>query len=162
MADLESAGPVSGALSCEDAPAYRSEEEIRALVAAFEDTSLPQARWTHAAHLTVAIWYLSQWELPEATQAIRAGIQKYNAAHGVLMTKDSGYHETITLFWIRMVSVFLSAASERELLALANAMLREYQDKRLPMEYYTRERLMSWEARSGWMEPDLKPLPERT
>jgi len=34
-----------------------------------------------------------------------------------------------------------------------------YGSKRLPFEYYSRERLMSWEARMDWVGPDLKPLP---
>jgi hypothetical protein len=29
-------------------------------------------------------------------------------------------------------------------------------DKTYPFDYYSRERLFSWEARIGWMEPDLK------
>ena len=31
-------------------------------------------------------------------------------------------------------------------------------DRSLPLEFWSRERLMSDEARHGWLEPDLRPL----
>jgi hypothetical protein len=31
-------------------------------------------------------------------------------------------------------------------------------DPKLPLRHWTRERLFSWEARSGWLAPDLLPL----
>mgnify|MGYP006994860582 CR=1 FL=1 len=38
-----------------DAPA-----DIAAFVAEFESGNLPKSRWTHEAHLLVALWYLAQ------------------------------------------------------------------------------------------------------
>jgi hypothetical protein len=62
---------------------YRNEEEITALVRGFENCTLPFARWTHEAHLTVAIFFLSSLPTDEATEHIREGIQRYNLANGV-------------------------------------------------------------------------------
>ncbi|MDY7014636.1 MAG: hypothetical protein SVX43_13740, partial [Cyanobacteriota bacterium] len=36
------------------------------LVRAFEERTLPRSRWTHAAHLIVALWYLMQYPESEA------------------------------------------------------------------------------------------------
>jgi hypothetical protein len=41
---------------------------------------------------------------------------------------------------------------------LANQLIVECVDRNLPFTYYSRERLMSPEARRGWVEPDLRPL----
>ena len=139
----------------ETAPHYRDADEIAALVSAFTDATLPRAAWTHAAHLTVALWYLLRHDAPEATNLIRAGILRYNAAHGIETTPTTGYHETLTLFWIRCVREHLAEhANDATLLALANGLVARY-DKNTPLKYYTRERLFSPEARAGWVEPDI-------
>lgn len=143
-----------------DATRFRTTEEILALVRRFEDCTLPRGEWTHAAHLTVALWHLLQFEWPVAVARVRAGIRRYNAAHGIRQTPTGGYHETLTLFWLRRVRAFLEAGRNegRALVHLANE-LAATADRNLPLEYYTRERLFSTEARAGWVEPDLKPLP---
>jgi hypothetical protein len=138
---------------------FRTTEEILALVRGFEDCTLPREEWTHAAHLTVALWYLLQYDWPEAAGCVRRGIKRYNAAHGVATTPTSGYHETLTLFWLRCVRSFLEGERNegRSLVSLANE-LAASADKNLPLAHYTRERLFSREARNAWVEPDLKPL----
>ena len=39
---------------------YETLAEIDELVRAFQQKRLPLPRWTHQAHLTVGIWYLSR------------------------------------------------------------------------------------------------------
>jgi len=142
-----------------EAATFRTTEEILALVRRFEDCTLPREEWTHAAHLTVALWHLLQFDWPEAVAHVRRGIKRYNAAHGILTTPTGGYHETLTLFWLRTVRRFLEAERNeaRALVHLANELIATA-DKGLPLTLYTRERLFSPEARAGWVEPDLKPL----
>ncbi|MGH9853018.1 MAG: hypothetical protein ACREBD_24535 [Blastocatellia bacterium] len=78
---------------------------------------------------------------------------------GIVTTRESGYHETMTIFWIRMVKSFLREATlECSLVYLINDLTGRYASTRLPFEYYSRDRLMSLEARLNWVEPDLKPL----
>ena len=142
-----------------EASAYRSTEEIFEVLRGFQSRTLPRERWTHAAHLTVALWFLLEFDWPEATERVRRGIRRYNAAHGIHPTPTGGYHETRTLVWMRRVRAFLEEGRNeaRSLVALAND-LGAALDSRLPLEYYTRERLFSSEARAGWVEPDLKSL----
>lgn len=140
--------------------AFSSFGEIAELVRGFEAGTLPYAEWTHHAHLTVACWYLVCYPYQEAVRRIREGIQNYNEAVGVVTTKDRGYHETMTLFWIRMARHYLTKATlECSLVGLMNDLIVRYGDKNLPFEYYSQDRLLSWEARAGWMEPDLKQIP---
>ena len=142
-----------------DAVRFRTAGEVSALVRGFEDCTLPRAEWTHAAHLTVALWRLLQYEPAEATERVRRGIRRYNAAHGIAATPTGGYHETLTLFWLRVVRSFLEGGRNeaRSLVSLANELVANA-DKELPLRHYTRERLFSPEARAAWVEPDLKPL----
>ncbi|HVF48581.1 MAG TPA: hypothetical protein VNA19_00760, partial [Pyrinomonadaceae bacterium] len=116
--------------------------------------------WTHAAHLSVALWYLLRHPPEEAIEIIRAGIKRYNDAHGVETTPTGGYHETITLFWIHIVRRYLAEAAHADstLVTLANNLLLRYCRSDLPLEYYSRARLFSAEARARWVEPDLQAL----
>jgi hypothetical protein len=142
-----------------DRVTFRTTEEILALVRRFEDCTLPREEWTHSAHLTVALWHLLQFDWPEAVARVRRGIKRYNAAHGIVTTPTGGYHETLTLFWLRTVRAFLEAERNeaRALVHLANELIISA-DRGLPLTHYTRERLFSPEARAGWVEPDLQPL----
>ncbi|MFP5261106.1 MAG: hypothetical protein ACLGJB_04275 [Blastocatellia bacterium] len=138
---------------------YRAACEVESLVRAFEACTLPRSEWTHQAHLTVALWYLTHCSGREATARIRNGIKRYNASASIQTTKDGGYHETITLFWICAISKYLLLAGEgRPSVDLANEMVARFRDGRLPFQYYSRDLLMSWRARTSWVEPDLKPL----
>ena len=140
-------------------PHYEEASEVESLVRRFESCALPFAEWTHAAHLTVALWHLLQYDWPDAVTRVREGIQRLNEAHGVVTTRERGYHETLTIFWLRHVRAFLERGynEARPLVPLANELVA-CSDKRLPLAHYTRELLFSWEARTGWVEPDLKPL----
>lgn len=142
-----------------DTTKFRTTGEVLSLLRRFDDCTLPRDEWTHAAHLTVALWHLLEYDWDEAVSRVRVRIQRYNAAHGVRTTPTGGYHETLTLFWMRRVRAFLEEGRNeaRSLVALAND-LADSADSRLPLEYYTRELLFSSEARAAWVEPDLKSL----
>lgn len=137
----------------------KTEADIKSLIAEFENCTLPHSEWNHQAHLTIALWYLNLYDEQEAINRVRQGIQRYNEAMGIKTTKDSGYHETLTLFWVRVVSHYLSVNQEKSFIPeMVNAIYENYNDRYLPFQYYSRDLLMSWSARSGWVEPDLKPL----
>lgn len=141
------------------AGSFRAEIEIREFVASFESCVLPLDEWNHRGHLTVALWYLSRHDRETATNMMRQNLLRYIAAHGIVTTKDSGYHETITLFFMRVLSKHLSECGEgASILDLTNRLIETDGDKNLPLEYYSKKRLMSLEARTRWVEPDLQPL----
>jgi hypothetical protein len=139
---------------------FDSDDEIEQFIVQFQDGTWPFARWTHGAHLAMALWHLRQYPPEEATRLIRDGIQHYNRCQGIPTTPTRGYHETLTLFWIWAVRRFLQdAPAEAGLAPLANQLIAgRFGDKNLPFEYYSRDRLMSWTARTAWVAPDLKPL----
>ncbi len=137
--------------------AFGSVEEIRMLVRGFESGRLAREEWTHAAHLSVACWYLLHHPRAVATRMIRDGIKRFNDAKGIVTTTESGYHETMTLFWIHIVHSYLCSTAHTDYLSLFNDLIaRHGADKHLPFEYYSHACLMSPEARAAWVEPDLK------
>jgi hypothetical protein len=134
-------------------------DEIRDIVVAFERCELPLAAWTHRAHLVTALWYLVHYGTEEGGERVRTGIKRFNAANGVAQTPNGGYHETITCFYLRVIARHLRDAPPGASFAdLASTLVTAWGDKNRPLEYYSRDRLSSWEARTGWVEPDLKVL----
>lgn len=126
----------------------------------FEDHSLPHAEWTHRAHLKVAYLYLCQLPYPEALERLRAGIKAYNAAHGIQDTPTGGYHETLTQVWLQLVHTTLRQFGPAETADAFFDAQTQLGSKRTPLLFYSRDRLMSAEAKHGFIPPDLAPLPQ--
>lgn len=90
---------------------------------------------------------------------MRDRIGQYNATNRIKTTKYSGNHETITLFWIKLISRYLLAnTGNNQIVLITNELINSYGNPRLPLEYYSQVLLMSWQARINLVEPDLKPL----
>ena len=137
---------------------YKSMDEVQALRVKFERGTLALEDWTHKAHLALCCLYLMNHPR-RATRMLRDGIQSLNRANGVLNTATSGYHETLTLFWIAKVRGLLDVCAGDEL-AVLNAVVNGLANKELVLFHFSRERIMSPEARHSWCAPDLRPLPE--
>ncbi|HZR04958.1 MAG TPA: hypothetical protein VFA61_03925 [Candidatus Udaeobacter sp.] len=108
----------------------------------------------HVSHLHVAWVYLGESSsVQQAANKMRQALRRFAAAGG----KPEKYHETITLFWVNFLArVRAAGCGERlEKIVHANPQLLE---KDFPLAYYSAERLFSDEARTSWVEPDLKPL----
>jgi len=137
----------------------RTDDAARALVADVESCAYPLERWHHDRHIAVACWYLWHFPRAEATRRMRETIQRFNAHHGIAVTPERGYHETLTLAWLARFHRFLAGADRsRGFARIAADAIAEFSEKRILLEHYTRERILSWEARTGWVEPDLRPL----
>ncbi|MBA2707467.1 MAG: hypothetical protein H0U59_06665 [Gemmatimonadaceae bacterium] len=140
---------------------FETTAQVRDLVEAFEDGTLPREEWTHAAHLTVAAWYLLWYGHGQATNRMRTAIRSFNSSHGIEQTPTSGYHETLTLFYMWSVRRCLrSLPIDGSIADLMNAVCAELDDRNIPLRYYSRDRLMSVEARNEWVPPDLAEMPD--
>jgi len=125
----------------------------------FEATTYPLAQWTHRAHLKVAYLYLRKLPLADAIDRMRAGIRTYNAANGILDAPTRGYHETMTVAWMRIVAAMLAIYGPAE---SADAFLDsqpQLGERILLRLYYSPGLLMSPDAKTRFVEPDLSPLP---
>jgi hypothetical protein len=137
---------------------YKTDDEIRALVSAFEACSFHPSEFRHYQHLTVALWYVWHLSPDEAIAKMTKGIRRLAEAYGKM-----GYHETITLFWLRIVANFVAEHRRKtSLTAIANALIDSCNDKDLIGQFYSDELLATDKAKAEWVEPDLKALPEST
>ena len=138
---------------------YESLEQIAAIVQGFETCSLSKADFTHRNHLTVALWYLKYNSFAGAAALMRAGLLRFIEHHDVPREK---YNETITMFWLKVVQAFIEKrrldSHGVDLVVMTNELLQAYQNPGLVFEYYSRELISSAEAKSGWVEPDLKKI----
>lgn len=138
---------------------YQTAAEIETLVAQFQHQTLPASTWTHEAHLTVALWYLKNYTPAEATCYLRSGIITYNNAVGTPNTPARGYHETLTVLWIKIVNYFVCNNTDKDLLTLCNDFLESpYATREFPLQFYSKTCLFSTTARAFWVEPDLQAL----
>lgn len=140
--------------------AYRQLAEIERIVAGFSEGTLPCDQWTHQAHLTVGLWYAREYPSQEALDRVRAAIKRYNARCGVVDSLSRGYHETLTRFYMWLIGKYLSGVADpSDWVAVTNGLVDGHAAGRdAPLAYYSREHLMSAEARAGWVPPDIRPL----
>lgn len=124
---------------------------------AFQARTLSPEQWTHEAHLTVAAALYALLG-PWGTQAMTGGIQRLNAGHGVPQTPDRGYHETLTRLWYQLVGLEVERLDLPQYPERLGQLLEALSDRQLPLRYYRRETLKTWEARTQWVPPDLQTL----
>ncbi|MEM9039279.1 MAG: hypothetical protein AAGD33_05220 [Actinomycetota bacterium] len=126
--------------------------DVDRIASAFWDLTLPKPEWTHEAHL--AVWWTTLETYPpeSALELIRPGIRRYNASVGTIDGDTSGYHETLTRYFVATVAT-VDAPTFDDLVA----------DERVgragPLRHWSRDLLFSVGARRGWVEPDLAPVP---
>jgi hypothetical protein len=132
---------------------FATEAEVVELVNLFEACELPYERWTHRAHLAVASVYLRRFALEEATDRARRFIPRFNLTRG----DPNGYHETITVLFMRLIEREMRIAPGAELATFVNDLTGRFQVGWL-LRYYSPGLLWSAEARAGFVPPDLRPL----
>lgn len=130
-----------------------AEISLLKLLSLFRSSELPKEQWTHRAHIRVALAYLREYAPPVSLGLLREAIQRLNLEHGVLTTPESGYHETRTRVWLAVLAHELARSG-----ADPEEIVERYCRRDVVLDYYRKETLESWQARIGWVSPDLKPL----
>lgn len=129
------------------------------LLEAFLSRTLTHDHWTHCAHVRVAYLHLMRYGFRDSLSLLRSRIKRLNAAHGVVDAIDHGYHETITRAFLLLI-----AAAARDDKSRSSQQFYDHhpelQDKRVLLKYYSRDRIMSAEAKAQLIEPDLTALPD--
>lgn len=136
-----------------------TEPEIDKFLAAFEAGTLPKERWTHAAHLLTGACYVHALGETAAIDRMRLCVKRYNVAVGGQNTKTSGYHETITIAWIKLLARLLRECEPIDRSAFAALAVTRYQgDRSIWERYYDFDLVSSVEARVTWIPPTLAQL----
>lgn len=133
--------------------------ETERIARALIDRTLPKAEWTHEAHLRTGLWHVYTHGAVVALELLRQRISAYNESVGTMNTDSSGYHETITRFYVTVIDRFLATADRgTDIDALSRELLTNYGDRKLPLHHYSEGKLFSPVARRSWVEPDLRPI----
>jgi hypothetical protein len=112
-------------------------------------------RFGHYQHLRLA-WLVIDRHGPEtAEEIVGDGIRRLAAAQG----KAALYNDTMTRFWVRLIAHVREAKGPLSGIDEAIASAPFLQDKNLAQRHWSRTAMFGPEGRSGWVEPDLSPLP---
>ena len=136
-------------------------QEYQDLIQRFEHSDLTLDSWHHKEHVAVAVWYLINYSEDEAIDKLRKGIVSLNEQLGIEQTLTSGYHETWTIFFTKMLNRHMANLADQGLdeVKVMNKCIEYLRDfKDVSRQYYSKELILSWEARKGWYPPDLKEL----
>lgn len=133
---------------------FASDAEVQVLVEAFESATIAPSQFVHAAHLAVALKYLAELPLAEATDRMRSSLLRFTAHHGVNV-----YHETLTAFWMRLLD-HLASGPYRDvpLWSRINLIVERWGNVGAVEAHYSREVITSKVARQRWVPPDRLPL----
>ncbi len=140
--------------------AYFPIEEALALIQKFENHSLPKNEWTHELHLMTGLYYSAKYG-EEALPRLREKIKSYNQAVGTINSESSGYHETMTHFWLFALRQYCAKDGlvlfDQETL---DDMLwtEELADRNLWLTYYSKEFMMSTEVRMNLLQGNILPV----
>jgi hypothetical protein len=135
-------------------------EAFDAFLCGFEQGTLPKPEWTHGAHVAAAANYLFDSTVETVLPQMRTRISAYNVAVGGANTATSGYHETLTHFWLLVVAELLRQREPVSRLDAARQAVAVFAEARsLHSLYYSGDVVNDAVARSAWRLPDLLPLP---
>jgi hypothetical protein len=123
--------------------------------------SLPRDEWTHEAHLAATTWLMLRHPEIDLDVELPGIISRYNESVGGINSDTEGYHDTITRAYLRGVRLFLDEADfDRSVHELVNELLMSPMGRRdWPLRFWSKERLMSVDARRRFVEPDLRAMP---
>lgn len=136
-------------------PTHTTSEADRGFRDAFEACVIALADFSHEAHVRLAYVYLAEGDVESAVDRMRAALLKFIEHNGIPRSK---YHETLTRAWVLAVSHFMnkaSSASAADFIANNPELL----DSTIMLTHYSASVLFSSDARAGWVEPDLDPIP---
>ena len=140
---------------------FSSDADIEHVGERFLARSLPKEEWTHEAHLATTTWLLLRRPEIDLDERLPDLIRSYNESVGGVNNDTQGYHDTITRAFLAGVRLFLSEADlKAPLHELVNELLLSPMGRReWPLRFYSRDRLLSVEARRAFVEPDVAALP---
>jgi hypothetical protein len=123
-------------------------------VAQVEACSYPIEKFKHLDHVRLAWIYLQQHGYREAESRMQAAIARFASHHG----SERKYHATITIAWMRLLSVATHQTPHSTFpqLVVAHPWIA---DKNALSVYYSEPTLSSDDARQTWIPPDLRPFP---
>lgn len=140
---------------------FLSEDAVAHVGEGLMTRTLLREEWTHEAHLAATTYLVLKRPEIDLDVELPGIISRYNESVGGRNTDTEGYHDTITRAYLRGIRLFLEKAdAARPIHELVNELLMSPMGRRdWPLRFWSKERLMSVEARRKWVEPDLAAMP---
>ena len=140
---------------------FLSDEAVAHIGEGLLARTLPREEWTHEAHLAATTYLALKHPEIDLDAELRGIISRYNESVGGVNSDREGYHDTITHAYLRGIRLFLEEADvTHPIHDLVNELLMSPMGRRdWPLRFWSKERLMSVEARRSWLEPDLAAMP---
>ena len=131
------------------------------LLAKFERSEIPRVEWTHQAHVQIGYLYLRSYLFEDALEMLTRGIKALNAANKVDEGPRSGYNQTITVAFLRLIDLTIRTResgypSTSEEFCRRNPQLMCPQILRL---FYSPLALENPMTKTMFVEPDLAQFP---
>lgn len=137
---------------------FSSDADLAAIADGVIARSLPKPAWTHAAHFACAVWIIMRRDDLVAERDLPGLIRAYNESTGTPNTDTGGYHETITQASLVAVRAVVAEGGS-PIKVLRRLLEGPHGRSDWLLKHWSRELLFGVEARRGWVEPDLAPLP---
>ena len=140
---------------------FLSDEAITRVGEGLIACTLPREEWTHEAHLAATTYLITRKPKIDLDRDLAMIISRYNESVGGTNSDTEGYHDTITRAYLHGIRLFLSEADRtRPLHELVNELLMSPMGQRdWPLRFWSKDLLMSTEARRRFVAPDLRSLP---
>lgn len=140
---------------------FTSDAEIEHLGEGLVERTLARPEWTHEAHLAATTYLLLKRPDIDVDAELPGLIRRFNESVGGVNSDSEGYHDTITRAYVAGVRLFLAEADlDEPLHELVNELLLSPMGRRdWSLRFWSKERLMSAEARRHFVAPDLAAMP---
>ena len=125
----------------------------------FEAANFTAEQWHHPEHIKVAYLYLCRYSFDESVDRMRAGLKTLNAKQNVPESLTRGYHETLTQVWMRLVQLTIELYGTAESSDVFYQQSPQLSQPKVLRLFYSRDVIMSAQAKAEFVEPDLTPLP---
>jgi len=136
-----------------------TEAEIDSFLDAFESCTLPKSEWTHSAHIFTGACFVHTLGEPAAIDHMRRSIRRYNESVGGQNTSTSGYHESVTVLWIKLLAAFHRETAPASRAAFAAHAVEHFAPQRdIFARFYDFDLVASTDARQRWIPPTLELL----
>lgn len=139
---------------------FETDADVERVTNAMMACALPYSEWTHAAHWAAALWLVARRPDLHPPTDMPGLIRRYNESTGGKNTDTSGYHETITQASLRAAHAWIGEAGDGERVCetLNRLLASPLGRPAWLLEYWSKDRLMSVDARRAWVEPDFAPF----
>ncbi|KAG2211965.1 hypothetical protein INT47_004652 [Mucor saturninus] len=136
---------------------YRSVGDQVFMKAFEEDSDTSKQKWMHRAHLRMAWNHIRELGPVAAQVKIKETLKSHFKKNP---TTSQDYHETITSFYIALVSAAISSNQQNDFFALVER-FPQLLDAKTIEDYYSPDKLYTDEAKHVFVPPDIQPLPTR-